>query len=187
VATVATIALAVVVGVVGRWNPWHLTYLDLAFTWPFLGVVFLAGAGMLWHVVVGRLELAGLIVLLLSGVALSGVAVVESELDDPAFRQRATNAENDVEVSLTSLHNVWDVWLRANRGMRSRQHLVARIGVGDSAPPSVEVRFTAADRLVVASDGQDVYQVRYDPGSLDIEDETCRPFRAPIGVPGCMT
>lgn len=185
-AAIASMGLAVVGGAFGWWNPWHFTYLDLAFTWPFLGVVFLADVGVLWHMLVRQwqLKVVGFIALLLSAVAVSGLAVVESELDDPAFRQRAVNAENDVEASLTSHHNVWEVWLRADRGLRSREHLVARVGMGDSTPPSVEARFTAPDELVITSDGQDFYQLRYDPGSFDVEDETCRPFRGPIGPPG---
>jgi hypothetical protein len=63
--------------------------------------------------------------------------------------------------------------------------LVACIGMGDSVPPSVEARFTATDELIITFDRQDVYWVRYDPGTLDVEDENCRPFHGP-GTPGCM-
>jgi hypothetical protein len=181
------IGLAIVVGAAGGWNPWHLTYLDLAFTWPFLGVLFLASTGVLWHVLVLRwpMKAAGFLGLALGAMAVGGVAVVESDIDGPFFQQHATNPDNDVEVSLTSQHNVWDVWLRVGRGLLSREHLVARIGRGDSAPPSVEARFTATDELIITSDGHDVYRVRYDPGDLDLEDETCRPFQGPA-TPGCM-
>jgi hypothetical protein len=189
VATIVQLGLVALGGAAGWWRPWHLTYLDLAFTWPLLGVVFLSGVGGLWHVLVprGRAKVAGFVAVVLGGVAVSGLAIVESRLDDPLFRQRAVNTQNDVEVSLTSHQNVWDVWLRADRGLLSREHLVARIGRGDSAPPAVETRFTAPDELVVTSAGQDVYQLHYDPGSLDIEDATCRPFQGLLDTPGCMT
>lgn len=183
------LVLAVVVGAGGWWNPWHLTYLGLGFTWPYLCLLVLAGVGILWHAFVRRwpMKVAGFIGLALGGVTVVGVAIVESQLDDPLFHRRTANADNDVEVSLVSQQNVWDVWLRAHRGPLSREHLVARIGRGDSAPPAVEARFTAPDELVITSDGVEVYRVRYAPGNLDVEDESCRPYRERMGAAGCMS
>lgn len=192
----------VVLGGVGGWNPWHLTYLDLSFTAPFLGVACLVGLGVLWHLhargralrVVGFLALVGC---LLAG---AGTMALIAELDDGGLRLDVANGRGDVEGELTSdYNNVWEVWLRADRGLVSRQHMVAEIGYGDSAPPSVDARFVGADELVITTrlagsgDGNpgprvEVYRLRFDRGDLGVEEETCRPaHRSPAEPPGCLS
>lgn len=191
----------VVLGVAGAWNPWHLTYLDLSFTAPFLGVAFLGGAGALWHLhargrllrVVGFLGLVGC---LLAG---AGVVALIASLGDDVTRQDVTHGRGDVEGELVSVSNTWEVWLRADRGLLSRQHMVAEIGYGDSVPPNVDARFVGGDELVITTrlagsgDGNpgprvEVYRVRFDRGDLSVEQETCGPDSYwPIEPPGCVS
>lgn len=175
---------------VGIWNPWNLTYLDMEFTTPLAGVIVLAAVGLLWHLCArGRWRraagFAGLLLCLLAG---AGVMVLSADLDEPLHEEHVVNADNDVEAALTSNYDAWTVQLRADRGLLSRAHRIARIGRGDSVPPTVEARFVNADELVITADGEEVYRVRFDPGDLDVEEETCRPYRGPQGTrPGCVS
>jgi hypothetical protein len=183
-----TIALALALGVLGLLDPWHLTYLRLPFTAPVAGVAALLSVGVLWHLHVRRTPLrqVGLVGVALCLLGGAGVVYVEAQLDAPLHREEAVNRHNDVEVALTSTSNVWEVWLRADRGLLSREHLVAFIGIGDSAPPAVELAFPSADEVVITADGRDIYRARFDPRSLDVEHEACRPGGAAFGPAGCM-
>ena len=187
-AAAAVIALALVLGVLGLLDPWHLRYLRLPFTAPVIGTAALLGVGVLWslhvrHSPVRELGLAGLALGLLGG---AGVVYVAADLNEPLHRQEAASPHNDVEVALTSTHNVWEVWLRADRGLLSREHLVAHIGTGDSAPPAVEVGFPSAHEVVITAAGAEVYRARIDPRALDVEHEECRPGGPAFGPPGCV-
>jgi hypothetical protein len=184
----ATIALALVLGLLGLLDPWHFRYLRLPFTTPVLGTAVLLSLGALWHLhvhhtPVREIGFGGLALCLLGGIA---VVYVKAELNEPLHHQEAANRHNDVEVALTSTNNVWEVWLRADRGLLSREHLVARIGFGDSAPPAVELEFPSANEVVITADGSDVYRARFDPRTLDVDHETCRPSEAPFGPAGCI-
>lgn len=184
--------MPVVVGAVAIWNPWHLVYLDASFLAPYLGVAFLAGVAVLWHFHARGplLRFAGFLGLSLCVPAGLGVVAAWSFFTEPVVRERFVNPDNDVEAELTSPYNVWGVWLRADRGLLSREHRVASIGTGDSAPPGVEARFVDADEFVVTADGEEVYWVRFDPGDLHVEEERCRARRPPTGTrsgrPGCV-
>lgn len=182
------IASALVVGLLGLLDPWHLRYLRLPFTAPVLAMAVLLSVGVLWHLRVHNTPLRevgfGGLGLCLLGVI--GVVYVKDEVNAPLHHQEAESRHNDVEVALTSTYNVWEVWLRADRGLLSREHLVARIGIGDSAPPAVELGFPSANEVVVTADGADIYRARFDPRTLDVEHETCRPGGTTFGPAGCM-
>ena len=187
-AAAATIALALVLGVLGLVDPWHLRYLRLPSTTPVIGAAVLVGTAALGHLHVHNrpVRAVGFSLLALGLLGGVGVVYVAADLREPLHRQEAASPHNDVEAVLTSTHNVWEVWLRADRGLASREHLVAHIGIGDSVPPAVEVGFPSAHEVVVTADGADVYRARFDPGTLDVEREACRPSGPSFGPAGCM-
>jgi hypothetical protein len=194
------VVATVVAGFAGSWNPSHLTYLDIRFTAPYLGAAFLGGLALLWHLHArGRLlRVLGFLGLLAGLLGGAGLLAFIAWVNDGILTQQVAGGRGDVEGELTSSSHIWQVWLRADRGLLSRQHMVVRIGYGDSVPPPVEARFVGDDELVItaAADGSageiadpsvEIYRLRFDPHDLDIVEQTCaRAGDWPEGPPGCV-
>jgi hypothetical protein len=192
------VVATVVAGFVGVWNPWHFTYLGIWFTAPYLGAAFLGGLALLWHLHArGRLlRVLGFLGLLAGLLGGAGLLAFIIWLTDPILTEEVAGGRGDVEGELTSSDNRWDVWLRADRGLLSRQHMVAQIEFDESAPPPVEARFVGDDELVIteAADGSgdasaaprvEIYRARFDPRDLRILEETCRPVEPHVRS-GCV-
>jgi hypothetical protein len=82
-----------------------------------------------------------------------------------------------VELRREEFSDDWRISLYSERGFWSRQQLLRRVGyvacADPCALPPLDIRFTAEDEVTFRFDDQLVYQVAFDPHTLQIRDEHC--------------
>jgi hypothetical protein len=183
---VTAVVVAIVVRMVGLWNPLNMVYVTSPVTGPYVAVVLCGGLGLLWflHVNTWELRIGAAVGV---GLVLVLYAFFAALISEPTWRDRTASPHGDVHVELVSSSQTWDVWLGADRGWLSRESHLTRIGTGDSAPPSVEARFTGPNQVEVwdEADGTVAYRARFDPGDLDVLTEDCVPDSGQHEV-GCV-
>lgn len=173
-AALAALVLATVVTVVAAWNPWNLVLVGDALFRPIVAGVVVAGAACwLCHLHVGWDWLRPLVYTAAGGTLVlwvaAWVAIGRLGPDGPVVGV-ADNANNDVVATLRSGEASVTIWLRAERGLLTRENEVGFVSSTLSGHPAAEATFTSADELVVRVDGAPVHRIRFDPHDLAVVD-----------------
>jgi hypothetical protein len=173
-ASLAALVLAIVVTAVAAWNPWNLVLVGDALFRPIVAGVVVAGAACwLCHLHVGWDWLRPLVYTAAGGTlvlwAATWVAIGRLGPDGPVAGV-ADNADNDVVATLRSGEASVTIWLRAERGLLTRENEVGFVPSTLSGHPTAEATFTSADELVVRVDGASVRRIRFDPHDLAVVD-----------------
>ena len=184
IAVLAVIA-AVVLPVIGAWNPWNLVLVDRALLHPALaGIVVAAALCALTHLrlrdwLLRLVVFAGLSVG--AGIWLLGWLMVGSLMNTRSPGGMVASPFDDVEVAVDAdpMGSASVVWLRADRGLLSRENQIAVVGSSGSGPPTLDFRFTGPGRLVVLHREEIVAWIRFDPRDLDVVDTECRTLSEP--------
>jgi hypothetical protein len=192
---VLAVVAAVVLPMVGAWNPWNLVLVDRVLFHPILaGLVVAAALCLLAH-----LYLRDWLLRLVVFAGLGGVTglwmfvwLLAGSFLLPTWPPPATVAspfdDTEAAVSGDEMGSAAFVWLRADRGLLSRENEVGVVGSSGSGAPPVDVRFTAPGRLVVTYQGEVVSRVRFDPHDLEVIDTECHTLTSPRGptVTSCI-
>lgn len=197
---VAVPVLDVLVVAIGWLNPWHLVVVDRWLFHPWLpGLAFLA-AGTIVSLLHPPRSSSGsrmIVLVMLAPSALLSSAIgggrwAISQTGSGPVYEAVANEHNDVTAHYGGFSATVPIILGADRGRASRSQVVESVGYvvgGDSGPPTFDLAFPEANEMTVSHDGQVVYRLTFDPGTLDVVREECRTAEEPIGsftrVIGC--
>ena len=148
------------------------------------GGIFAAGLCWLCHV---HVRLFGLRVLVFGAVGTAASAwalawwVLGSLEPSMAPTGVVESPFNDVGVAVRVNEggSTSSIWLRADRGLASRENKAGLVGSAGSGAPSIDARFDAPDRVTVTHGGEIVYRFQFDPHDLDLLNTQCHTLTPP--------